>query len=224
MVMNDPVYFLMARIDLTGSSTGWHRAELIRSAIEHLGNGGRPYGLHEALDADRHTCQRVSDRYHQSVPADGRLGRLSAADLFVLVLRAAFRAVGEALTENEGQVQRAYLIWTLGAMLFGQVINFWSISLFDQSISFFYLILATIGAVGLTEVAVARDLLPGSRDLGTRDALAARGPIPRREGRVAGLPRPIRVPISRSTQSPSPRPGNKHAGTGTREWPTRFSR
>ena len=35
-VMNDPVYFLMARIDITGGSTGYYRAALIRSAIEHL--------------------------------------------------------------------------------------------------------------------------------------------------------------------------------------------
>src|SRR5262245_11042364 len=36
MVMHDPVYFLMARIDITGGSTGWHRAQLVRSSIEHL--------------------------------------------------------------------------------------------------------------------------------------------------------------------------------------------
>src|SRR5207253_439216 len=36
IVMNDPVYFLMARIDFTGSSTGWFRAQLIRSSIQHL--------------------------------------------------------------------------------------------------------------------------------------------------------------------------------------------
>ena len=35
-IMNDPVYFLMARIDITGGSTGYFRAQLIRSAIEHL--------------------------------------------------------------------------------------------------------------------------------------------------------------------------------------------
>ena len=35
-IMKDPVYFLIARIDIAGGSTGWHRAQLIRSSIEHL--------------------------------------------------------------------------------------------------------------------------------------------------------------------------------------------
>ena len=36
LLMNDPVYFLLARVDITGGSTGYFRAQLIRSAIEHL--------------------------------------------------------------------------------------------------------------------------------------------------------------------------------------------
>jgi len=36
LIMTRPAYFIMARIDVTGGSTGWHRAELIRSALSHL--------------------------------------------------------------------------------------------------------------------------------------------------------------------------------------------
>ena len=36
MIMKAPVYFLMARIDIAGGSTGYYRAQLIRSSIEHL--------------------------------------------------------------------------------------------------------------------------------------------------------------------------------------------
>ena len=35
-VMRDPVYFVVAKIDLAGGSTGWHRAQLIHSSIAHL--------------------------------------------------------------------------------------------------------------------------------------------------------------------------------------------
>src|SRR5208282_3215775 len=48
-IMNDPVYFLMARIDITGGSTGYFRAQLIRSAIVHLNEwlmAGTDYTLH----------------------------------------------------------------------------------------------------------------------------------------------------------------------------------
>jgi hypothetical protein len=36
IVMKAPAYYLIARIDLTGNSTGWHRARLIESSMEHL--------------------------------------------------------------------------------------------------------------------------------------------------------------------------------------------
>ena len=36
VVMKAPPYYLIARVDLTGSSTGWHRARLIESAFAHL--------------------------------------------------------------------------------------------------------------------------------------------------------------------------------------------
>ena len=162
MVMNDPVYFLMARIDLTGSSTGWHRAQLIRSAIEHLNEwwavgtdftrDWMPTGIH-AND----TTTDITNHFLEM----GVWGGLPLLIVFVLVLLAAFRAVGRALRENEDRSpERAYLVWTLGAMLFGHVANFWSISLFDQSVSFFYLILATIGAIQLPVAAAAAARAP----------------------------------------------------------------
>lgn len=49
LVMNAPAYFVLARLDVTGSSTSWHRAELIRTAIRHLPEwwlGGTDYTRH----------------------------------------------------------------------------------------------------------------------------------------------------------------------------------
>ncbi|MDN5941344.1 MAG: hypothetical protein L0H94_05635, partial [Nitrospira sp.] len=36
LIMNAPAYYLLARVDLTGSSTGWHRAALIEAALTHI--------------------------------------------------------------------------------------------------------------------------------------------------------------------------------------------
>jgi hypothetical protein len=157
IVMKDPVYFLMARIDLTGSSTGWHRAQLIRSSIEHLGEWwayGTDYTRHW-MPTGIHANEIHTDITNHFL-AQGVMGGLPLLIIFVLMLMAAFRAVGRALQENENRSpERAFLVWTLGAMLFGQIMNFWSISLFDQSISFFYFVLATVGAVQLPAVAEA---------------------------------------------------------------------
>jgi O-antigen ligase len=78
----------------------------------------------------------------------GVIGGLPLMLLFILVLIAAFRAVGQALRRSEtASVKHRFLAWTLGAILFGHTINFFAISLFDQSIVFFYVVLAAIGAI-----------------------------------------------------------------------------
>jgi hypothetical protein len=159
LVMKDPVYFLMARIDITGGSTGWHRAQLIRSAIEHLDEWWA-FGT----DYTRHWMATgiYANEIHTDITnhflAMGVLGGLPLMTLFIMVLRAGFRSVGFTLRDEEGRSpERDFLAWILGAMLFGQVMNFWSISLFDQSVSFLYLILVGIGAVSPI-MAVERNL------------------------------------------------------------------
>jgi len=149
LMMNDPVYFLMARIDITGGSTGWFRAQLIRSSIEHLYEWwavGTDYTRHWMASGISANPNHTDITNH--FLAMGIMGGLPLLILFVLVLTTAFRTVGSALRESDARSpEQSFFIWTLGAMLFGQVVNFWSISLFDQSVSFFYLVLAAIGAV-----------------------------------------------------------------------------
>jgi hypothetical protein len=85
--------------------------------------------------------------------AMGVRGGLPLMIVFTAMLIAAFRVVGRALRSDQLQSPRhAFLVWTAGAMLFGYVVNFWSITLFDQSISFFYMVLAVIGAIELPAV------------------------------------------------------------------------
>ncbi|MCK9620172.1 MAG: hypothetical protein M0R47_06500 [Methylobacter sp.] len=157
MIMKAPVYFLMARIDISGGSTGYYRAQLIRSALEHL---------HEwwtvGTDYTRHwmaTGQHANDQHADITNhflAMGVSGGLLLICLFVTVLVVAFNMVGKALRENENKsVEHCYLIWTLGATLFGYVWVFFSISLFDQSVVFFFLILACISAVQATKLVAA---------------------------------------------------------------------
>lgn len=197
IVMKDPVYFLMARIDITGGSTGWHRAQLIRSSIAHLDEWwavGTDYTRHW-MPTGIHANATDTDITNHFL-AMGVMGGLPLLILFVLMLWAAFRAVGRALRENEGQSpERGFLIWTLGAMLFGQVINFSSISLFDQSVSFFYLVLATIGAIQLPVAVVAQESLFGGAERRTgaerekREGQAVRAPAAAaRKGGAAVLP------------------------------------
>lgn len=151
LAMRDPVYFLAARIDITGGSTGWHRSRLIQSSIEHLDEwwlAGTDYTRHwmpTGIFANEiHTD--MTNHFLQI----GVWGGLPLMLLFITAIVLAFRAVGQGLRKREGaEIEERFLAWTLGAILFGQVMNALSISLFDQSIVFLYLVLAAIGAVAM---------------------------------------------------------------------------
>jgi hypothetical protein len=152
-VMKDPVYFLMARIDITGGSTGYHRAALIRSSIDHLNEwwlSGTDYTRHWMATGIFANANHTDITNH--LLGMGVMGGLPLMFLFTMVLVAAFRTVGRALNENESApMEQRFLIWMLGAIVFGHLWNFFSISLFDQSVVFFYFILACIGAVQVTK-------------------------------------------------------------------------
>jgi hypothetical protein len=148
LAMNDPVYYLIARIDITGGSKGWHRAALIESSINHIDEWWAA-----GTDHTRHWMPTgiPANENHTDITnhflAMGVMGGVPLLVMFAFVLREGFRAVGKAIERHATRArQQRYLCWTLGTMLFAHVMNFWSISLFDQSVSFFYLVIACIGA------------------------------------------------------------------------------
>jgi hypothetical protein len=196
------VYFLMARIDVAGGSQGWFRAQLISAAIEHLDEwwfAGTDYTRHW-MATGIHANDIHTDIVNQ-VLAMGVMGGLPLMALFIMVMVAAFRDVGRATRENEGaSLDDRFLAWTLGALLFGHVMNFWSIYLFDQSVVFLYLVLAGIGAVQARKLSLARmadmpaDELAIAQAGGRAAAPTGMGPpggaVPMKEG-LAPLGRPM---------------------------------
>lgn len=163
IVMQDPVYFLMARVDITGGSQGWYRAQLIRSSLQHINEwwlAGTDYTRHWMPSGIPANANNTDITNH--LLAMGVLGGLPLLILFVAVLASAFRAVGRAVRAHEGQRDTQFLSWTLGAILFAHVMNFWAISLFDQSVVFLYLIFAAIAAAlpPQSAPAIARERRP----------------------------------------------------------------
>jgi hypothetical protein len=148
-VMNDPVYFLVARIDISGGSTGYFRAQLIRSSLEHLSEwwlAGTDYTRHwmpSGIEANS---------YHTDITNHilmmGVLGGLPLLISFLTILFCSFRDVGKAMRIYVADpVREQFAVWSLGVLLFGFFATFWSISLYDQSIVFFWLIVAAIQSV-----------------------------------------------------------------------------
>jgi hypothetical protein len=146
LAMNDPVYYLIARIDLTGGSTGYYRAALIDAAIRHLSEWwsvGTDYTRHW-LETGAVNPNHVDLVNHYI--AMGVMGGLPLMLLFMGILYVAFTAVGRALSP-EVSVEQQFLAWTLGSILFGHATTFISVSYYDQTIVFLYLLLAGIGSV-----------------------------------------------------------------------------
>jgi hypothetical protein len=158
-IMNDPVYFLMARIDITGGSTGYFRAQLIRSAIVHLNEwwlAGTDYTRHWMATGISANADHTDMTNHYL--AIGVWGGLPLMLLFMGVLFIGFVEVGKALQRYKDEPTRdQFMIWTLGSILFGHATTFMSISYFDQSFVFLYLILAIIGSLHAMEPVPARE-------------------------------------------------------------------
>ena len=78
--------------------------------------------------------------------------------LFIAGLVIAFRMVAKALRLSKGaQFQEQFLIWSLGCILFGHVTAMVSVSYFDQSVFYLYLVLAAIAAVQAVPVPAAKE-------------------------------------------------------------------
>lgn len=159
IVMKDPAYYIIARSNIVGGSTGWHRARLIEMGIAHLNEwwlAGTDHTRHWMPTgvswSPEHTD--ITNHYLQY----GVVGGLPLMGLFIAALVAGFRYIGQSLRlSKEEPWETQFLIWSLGAALLTHAATCISVSYFDQSYVFLFLNLAVIGslrsAVLLQEVA-----------------------------------------------------------------------
>lgn len=157
LVMKDPAYYIIARIDLTGGSTGWHRARLIQSAFAHLSEwwiAGTDYTRHwMPTGVSWSTDHTDITNYYLKM---GVLGGLPLMFLFIAVLAKGFSYVGQTLQQMPDLSPRSqFMFWALGASLFAHAATFISVSYFDQSFVFIYLTLAAISSARSGTVRVA---------------------------------------------------------------------
>lgn len=149
IVMMAPAYFLIARADIVGGSTGWHRAKLIESAFEHINEwwfAGTDYTRHWMVTGVFWSPEHADITNHYLEM--GVLGGLPLMAIFIAILVKGFSFVGTTLRQvPELSSQSRYLLWALGASLFAHAVTFISVSYFDQSFVFLYLILAAISSV-----------------------------------------------------------------------------
>jgi phosphate starvation-inducible membrane PsiE len=137
MVMKAPVWFVLARIDLTGGSSGYHRAELIDQFVRHFSD----WWLIGTKDAGTWAYD-LWDTQNQYVTV-GEAGGLLAFGFFIAMIVRCCQHIGKARRAVSG-IREEWFIWSIGAALFVHLVSFLGVNYFDQSKINWFLLLVMI--------------------------------------------------------------------------------
>jgi hypothetical protein len=150
LIMERPPYYIMAYIDLTGSSTAWHRAFLIESTIDHFSEWwlfGTDYTRHwmprQGAISPNHTD--ITNQYI----ATGVNGGFLAMLLLIAVILYSFHRVGVLVANTDHSKEARFTYWCIGASLFSNAATSMSVAFFGQAQVFFWLPIAIIGSIPL---------------------------------------------------------------------------
>jgi hypothetical protein len=145
MVMKAPVWYIIAHIDLTGGSSGWHRAALIDLFIRHFSE----WWLLGSSNSDAWAFD-MWDTQNQFVNV-GVSGGLLALGLFIAMITLCFSKIGKIRKAASGRGTEEWFAWLLGAALFANVVGFFGVNYFDQSKISWFALLAMISAAKVTQ-------------------------------------------------------------------------
>jgi len=138
MVMKAPVWHLLARIDLVGGSTGWHRFNLIDQAIRHFGEWAL-LGTRSTAHWGYHLFDVTNEYCFQAVE-----GGLVSLILFAAILVAAVQALGWYSRAGLNREER-WLAWGSCISLLVHCVAFISVAYFGQIHMLEYLVLSVAG-------------------------------------------------------------------------------
>lgn len=151
IVMNNGVHHLLARINVVGGSTGWHRYHLMDKAMKNVHEWflvGIPYTGHWGWGLQDVTNQYVLEAVR---------GGILTLGLFSAWLIATFVYLSRAIRTVQSSEYRL-MLWACGAVLFTHCLNFIAVSYFGQMTAAFFLF--TGATVSLAVSASAEAALP----------------------------------------------------------------
>lgn len=153
LVMKAPIWYLPAKISVFSGGDGWHRSYLVDIAVRNLGKwwlAGMP--VSKTVDWFEYTLSVTSsaDITNQFI-AVGLTAGIMAIALYILLFATAFRNIGmkletvRAISPNSSEAE--FLLWGLGVMLCGHLVNFFGITYFDQTYVIWFMQLAAIANI-----------------------------------------------------------------------------
>jgi len=164
LTMKAPVWYLLTRVgDLFGGHAWW-RSYVIDVTVSHFSDwwlmgSSKPAAWFEAQTL---LTDDATDLTNQYVVAAAN-GGLAALLLLVLLIVRCFRHLGQAMeTVKQNPETSEWILWCLGAGLLEHVINFFSVSYFDQVQVALWALLAIISSA--TSNVLTQSATPVSED------------------------------------------------------------
>ena len=151
MFMNGPVWSLIARVDLTGSSSSYHRYYLVDNLIRHFGDWWLlGYKNYDDWGWDMwDTCNQFVDVALK--------GGLSTLVCYIAIFSCSFGLIGRARKRISGERSQEWYLWCLGSTLFANVVASFGINYMAQLLMTLFPLLACISVAGSeARIAVVR--------------------------------------------------------------------
>jgi len=148
VVMRAPVWHLLARVNVIGASTGWHRYNLIDKAIEHFGEW-----VFIGCRSTEHWGFGLGDITNQYILEGVRGGFITLLIFLVMIYRVLKTLLHLSLQEDDSKEQ--FLIWCLFTMIIGHCVAFLGVSYFGQITMLWYMMLAIAGLLAEYETFLA---------------------------------------------------------------------
>lgn len=149
--MNAPIWHLIARVQLVGGSTGWHRYRLINACVSRF----REWAVIGDSRGTAHWGWGLQDctNYYIAVAVQGGVGLIA---LFLTQIGFAFRAVGISIHAKGMSKANLMLAWAFGISLLMHCANYMSVCYFGQIGKLWYVILGIIGSTALASQAIEK--------------------------------------------------------------------
>jgi hypothetical protein len=156
LVMKAPVWALIQRIDLTGSSSGSQRYQLVDMTIRHFSEWW-------LVGTNAYIAWGWSswDLCNQFV-AVALTGGLLSLIFYIAIFGRSFAAIGTARKLANGDRNQEWLLWCLGSSLFATVVAHFGINYMAQLIMGFFplVVCASVAAFEVSETAVQTSEVP----------------------------------------------------------------
>jgi len=143
LYMTSPVWHLISDVSLSADSSSYHRYQLVNQCIIHFWDwaliGTKEYASWGWDMWD------LSNQYVGTADTAGLIPLLALLAILVF----GFKYIGRTRQHFEGDRQREFFVWAVGASLFANAVAFFGIQYWDQVIVAWYALLGMIGAVTL---------------------------------------------------------------------------